>query len=536
MALISPRFYGGTSQEYYTGDKVPQLKNRKIPGYWGKMPFTQSSEYLGIVIIIFALAGIWFNRKDSFVITLSIFLAFSLLLAFGRHFPPLYKLFFYYLPYFSKFRAPMMILTLVQFLLVILSLYGINELLKEFNLLKYKTILIISGFFFLIGLIPVLNPGMLAYTSAADSQYASNPQVLNMLKAARQDMMVQDTIRMLFIIAVLISSITLLYIKRINRDLFIIGIILLASIDMISISYRFMKQANLIHIERIEQQYFRPTKTDQILSEDTKHHRILALGNLFQSNDLAYRYQIIGGYSAIKPQLIQDIIDNNLFTNIPTDPINWNVVNMLNGKYILSPVQLQYSGLGVLNVDENKRTILYRNDNSLNRVYFIQSIITLDSEREIVEYLNRPDFDPSKVALITENINQRRYSIASTATITSYTPNQIDLVVSCQDSAFMVLADTYYPIGWKAYIDENATHIYQTNHVLRGIIIPPGDHSVSFKFAPQSYYRSKWLSILFTYLTWTVLLGSLLFQKCEFFNKQIKRIRKNAKLDDHSDD
>ena len=31
--LIIPKFHGGTSQEKYTGDSVPQLKNRTIPAY-----------------------------------------------------------------------------------------------------------------------------------------------------------------------------------------------------------------------------------------------------------------------------------------------------------------------------------------------------------------------------------------------------------------------------------------------------------------------------------------------------------------------
>ncbi|MBU1873222.1 YfhO family protein [bacterium] len=526
MALISPRFFGGTSQEYYTGNKFTQLKNRVIPGYWGEMPFTQSSEYMGIIIVILAIAGIWFYRKDGFIIALSILLAFSLLLAFGRHFSPLYKLLFYYLPYFSKFRAPMMILVLTQFLMIILCMYGLKAMINDFTLKKYKSVLIISGVFFLVGLVPILNPGILSYTSAGDAQYASKPEVLDMLKTARMEMMVQDTTRMLIIIAVFIGIFSAFYFKKINRDLLVIGVILLISVDMISVSYRFIKHSKLVNPDRIEQQYFKTTKTDQILSKDTDHYRILALGNLFQSNDLAYRHQIIGGYSAIKPQLIQDIIDNNLYTNNPKEPVNWNVINMLNGKYILSPAQLQYPGLAILDVNQDKRTILYRNDNSLPRAYFVASVNTLSNEKDLVEYLNNPNFDPSIMAITAETPEKHNFNTDATVSITNYTPNQIDLTALCRDTSFLVLSEAYYPVGWKALIDKKPTHIYQVNHLLRGITVPPGDHKITFRFAPRSYYRSKWLSIVFVYLTWLTLIISVVYRNRERLNIKIKQIRK----------
>jgi len=287
-----------------------------------------------------------------------------------------------------------------------------------------------------------------------------------------------------------------------------------------------MKQEKLVRPDRIEQQYFKPTKTDQILAKDTDYYRILALGSLFQSNDLAYRHQIIGGYSAIKPQLIQDIIDNNLYTNNPKEPVNWNVINMLNGKYILSPAQLQYPGLVMVDVDQDKRTILYRHDNCLPRAYFVSAIDTFSNEKEIVEYLNNPNFDPLKMAITTEKPEKHNFSTDAMVSITSYTPNQIDLTATCRDSSFLVLSEAYYPVGWKALIDEKPTHIYQVNLLLRGITVPPGDHKITFRFAPRSYYRSKWLSTVFVYLTWLTFIICIIIQNRGHLTMKINQIRK----------
>ena len=128
---------------------------------------------------------------------------------------------------------------------------------------------------------------------------------------------------------------------------------------MIGVSWRFMSTAQLVNTKSIEQNYFKETKFDKIMSSDPEYYRVLGLGQLFQSNDLAYRHQIVGGYSAIKPQLIQDIIDNNLYRkNDPANFLNWNVINMLNTKYIVAPGHIQADGLIPLEVNQSQKTLL----------------------------------------------------------------------------------------------------------------------------------------------------------------------------------
>jgi len=122
--LIIPKFHGGTSNERYTGNAVPEFKNRTLPTYWGDMPFTQSYEYLGILIVFLAIVGVIFNWKRWEVKSLTFLTILALLMALGKNFSTLYKLFFYYVPYFDKFRVPMMILTLVMLTVSLLDFWG----------------------------------------------------------------------------------------------------------------------------------------------------------------------------------------------------------------------------------------------------------------------------------------------------------------------------------------------------------------------------------------------------------------------------
>ncbi len=526
MTLISPRFLGGTSSETYNGKSVPQFRGKQLPTYWGDMPFTQSSEYIGILIVILAIAGIWYNRKNGLVISLSVLLLFSILLSFGHHFPPLYKMLFYYLPYFSKFRVPMMILVLISFIAIILAMFGLRSIIERLDEKRFKTLLCISGFFALIGLVPVLFPDMLSFTSAKDARFASNPQFLDLLWQVRLEFMRTDTIRMLGFIAAFVALIITYYKKKINKDLLILGIFLLTAVDMIGVSWRFISTARLVNPKSVERNYFKETKFDKIISSDPEYHRVLGLGQLFQSNDMAYRHQIACGYSAIKPQLIQDIISNNLYRkDNPANFLNWNVINMLNAKYIVSPGNIQAEGLIPLDINQSQKTIIYENENVLPRAFFVNSVKKFEDEKDVVRFMNSNEFKPDKFALTTEDIDINTvYDISGTVKITEYTPNHISLQVENNEKAFMVLSEAYYPKGWTAMIDSKPMHIYQVNHVLRGIEIAAGKHIVTFEFKPKSYYRAAIISSVFTYLMWILIVCSLIYKyrsKFAFIKKHL---------------
>jgi len=532
MTLISPRFLGGTSSEIYTGSKFARYKNQRMPTYWGDMPFTQSSEYIGILIVILAVLGIFYFRKDGFVISLSILLLFSLLLSLGKHFPILYKPLFLYLPYFSKFRVPMMIMILVSFIIVILSMYGLKGLLAEMDKKKLKITLYIISFFTLLGLIPLIFPSMLSFSGPADARYANNPQVIEMFKAMRIEMMTLDNLRMLALIAAFTTLIILFYLKKIKRELVIVGIFFLVAIDMISVSYRFFGNARFVNDKNIERNYFRESQFDKIIKQDQSFNRVLGLGSFFQSNNLAYRHNLVAGYSAIKPQLVQDIVDNNLYHSPdPKQPVNWNVINMLNAKYIISPAMLQHEGLQIVAQNKQEKSLLFQNQNALPRALFVENVLKMSDEEAVVRYMNSVDFNPKKMALTTNaDIADKSYGIDGSVEITEYTPNRITLKTDNNSTAFLVLSEAYYPIGWTATINSGLTKIYQVNHMLRGIEVPAGQNEIIFEFKPKSYSLASMTSSILTNLVWFYIIVSLVIRYKDRLNiNNLAKFKKQKK-------
>lgn len=521
MTLIVPRFFGGTSQEPYTGKTYQQLKGQALPTYWGDMPFTQSSEYIGILSVVLAFIGVWFYRKNGFVIALSALGIFSILLAFGQFFPILYKTLFLYLPYFSKFRIPSMILNLIAFIIVILAVYGLKGLAEELSAKKFRAALLIAGFFAFLGLLFLLLPNLLSYSSAKDAQYASNPQAMEMLKTVRREFLQADTLRMLGLLAMFMTLMILYFKKIISSDMLMIGTAVLIAVDMIGISGRFAGRSTLVDLGNYENRYFQESAYDKLIRPDPEPYRVLELGALFQSNDLAYRHQIMGGYSAIKLQLIQDIIENNLYRrDNPQDPVNWNVVNMCNARYIISPGLLEYDGLTLLQSDERRRTILYKNDRALPRAYFVAGIHIFPDEKEVVRFLNEPAFDPAATALLSEAITiPDALDNSGTVEFVEYSPDRIRLKTNSTGAAFLVLSEAYYPSGWTALIDEQPAPIYQVNHLLRGILLPAGQHEIRFSFEPAVYRSASIIASVSTYLVWLLFIAVLILNHKDKFKK-----------------
>ncbi|MBN2281882.1 MAG: hypothetical protein JXQ65_14965 [Candidatus Marinimicrobia bacterium] len=514
MTFISSRFFGGITQEPYRGDKYPKLKNHNLATYWGKMYFTMTTEYIGVILVILAFLGIWVFRKEGLVITFSILALFSLLLAFGKHFPILYKLFFFHVPYFDKFRAPVMTIILLNFVVIILAMYGFQALLRIDSKEKLKPLLIIAGAVTFLGLLFVLAPKLLSFAGLDDTRNAGNEQSIQILRDIRKDYMIQDNLRMVLLVLLFVGSVFLNYLKKIQKPLLIVIILSLIAFDSISVSFRYNESMSLYNEKTAENKYFPKTKFDLIFEQEQQKVRMVELGKEMFTNGLAFRYQTMAGYSAIKPQLIQDIFDNNFnASNNPDLNLNLPVISMCNVKYIVSPVVLKHDDLKFLSFDKQNNKGLYLNKKYLPRAFFIEQLLKFSDEKEVLKYMNTDNFDPATQALVSAGfLNNQTFMGKGPIELLDYTPNSMKLKATADADAFLVLSEAYYPAGWKCLIDEKETTIFQINHVLRGVQIPAGSHNITFVFEPESYRRAGLISNIFTYAVWLLLFGVLVYK------------------------
>lgn len=493
--FIIPRFWGGHSSQLYEGEAVPQLRGRVIPGYWGNMPFTSTTDYLGVVAVFFAVIGVVLGWRRTEVKILVVLLVFSALMAFGRHFPPLYKLFFNLVPFFNKFRVPTMIVVLIMFSNAVLAGIGLHELLARARELDPKALIkkvsIIFAVFVALGALPLLLRNSLPLARPEEFQNY-NDQVMSLLQSARFDLLKGDALRMLALVAGAFGLVFVFVKGWLSKSIFAGAIIVLLLVDLIPIDKRYMQQ--LIPKQQMEN-YFAEMDVDEFLLNDPDRFRVFPVGELSGQAHWSYFHESIEGYHPAKLRIYQDIRESCLlngtdpgFQNDPRVPINWNIVNMLNSKYLLSSSELQHPNLTKVFEGTQQQIMVYENPSALPRVFAVGATEVIPDRQARFARLNQAAFQPDSVAIVEEDLPEPIAGPTQwSAEITRYEPNYIDVQVTTDQQTLMVLSEIFYPAGWKADIGGESTKIYNVNHILRGVIVPAGTSTVHFKLEPQSY-------------------------------------------------
>ncbi len=85
--------------------------------------------------------------------------------------------------------------------------------------------------------------------------------------------------------------------------------------------------------------------------------------------------------------------------------------------------------------------------------------------------------------------------IQSTAEVTRYDEDSLDIAVSAASSGMLVISEAYER-GWKAAIDGQRVPIIPANGWMQAIAIPAGDHQVTLRYEPLSLVAGLWISAL----------------------------------------
>jgi hypothetical protein len=158
---------------------------------------------------------------------------------------------------------------------------------------------------------------------------------------------------------------------------------------------------------------------------------------------------------------------------------------------------------------------IYSNSNALPRTFVVDGERAVGSADDALVAISTKGFDPRRYA-VTESIHPGLKSESETpdapagnATLASYTADKVVVRASAGQPSLVVLTDVYYP-GWKATVDGKSASVDPVDYVLRGVPIPAGDHTVTFRYEPSSWKLAKLLSVLgVVALALTALVGVL---------------------------
>ncbi|HZL87100.1 MAG TPA: hypothetical protein VFB96_01880 [Pirellulaceae bacterium] len=81
--------------------------------------------------------------------------------------------------------------------------------------------------------------------------------------------------------------------------------------------------------------------------------------------------------------------------------------------------------------------------------------------------------------------------------ITEYQPQRVEIDVTLASPGLVILSDAYAP-GWTATVETDGTtrtvDILRTNRICRGILLPAGEHRITYAYRPLSFRYGAWMS------------------------------------------
>ena len=536
LVLMFPNIYGGASDPnaidpanskaietlQQMQPQVAQQLQSFLSFYWGGIGFTAGPPYVGVIICFFALLGFSVKEnKHKWWIAATIILSF--LLSAGSYLESFNVFILNNIPFYNKFRAPSMIMVIPTLLLGIMALYGMAEIATETSLKnitkKYKLSFILIGIILLsvlyiyfssdfksdgernlieqIAKIPDANQRAVFETPARD--------LVNAIATDRKGMIEGDVVKF-FIYVLLIFALVFLAIKKvINQTILLIGFGVLSMIDLFQVNLKYLKSDSFIEATENENA-FALSPIDIALKKDTTQYRVLdmrgGINNAFNGGAIvAYNHKTVGGYHAAKLSIYQDLIENQWYKFPNCMP----TMNMLNTKYVITG---------------NIANDTIPNKDALGNVWFVKGIRFEKGPAEVMQRLD--NFNPKDTAIIEqqdkiESLNNIEFDENASITLVNNKNDEINYTSSSTKKQLAVFSEIYYNLGWKAYIDNVETPIVKANYVLRGLVVPAGNHAIRFEFKPITIKNSIIASTFASILLWICIATMIVIA---FRNKQ----------------
>lgn len=516
FCVVVPAFMGGASAEELPEDGAvaelvgKQRRNQPLmaPTYIGDQPFLQGVIYFGAAFIFLFILSL-FVVNDKIKVWLLAVVVLSFFIAWGRHFSFFTYFLFDYFPLYNKFRTPSMALAMAGISIPALGMLALSkafskDLDKEKFLKGVKLAIYTSGGLMLLLLLYGLtNDWMGPGDVKLQSQKPwNNPQLFEALLADRKSLYMSDWMLSTVIMAICAGSIWI-YIKGKLKFSYVLMLIALITIgDMWRVSKRYLNEASFIVDKQYEKQYA-PSPADQfILSDKDPHYRVLSLlGNPWTDGLTCYHHENIGGHHAAKIQRYQDMIENQLGTQLQI--INKAILQGQNGLTMNPAVSRTMTAYNMLNtkyyiVQKNAQGVV-ENPTACGNAWFVNSVKRVSSHDEEMAAIS--DIDPLETAIIHKEFEADLYNYSiskpsnSSIALTSFDPNRLEYESNNSADGLGVFSEVYYTVGWKAFIDGNEVPIYRANYILRALKIPAGKHKIEMVFAPSSYAVGENISL-----------------------------------------
>ena len=473
--------------------------------YWGDMPFTDYPNYMGIIILVLAAIG-FVHRRDPFMWFLLGTSILAIFISFGKNLSIIYDLFYSFFPYFNKFRVPAMILILVQFNTCVMAALGLNYLLTIHKQVIPRWFWTCSGVLVFFLLILTLGQSFLQQLVASGftPPRTQDPRAIQAINALRWDMWLKDAWTMVLILAAFIGLTWAFINQKITEQGFTIAVTILALTDIAIVDGKIIQpgkqsgRASQLISSLVIDRYFQQDQITKILTDDSeKPFRFYPAGSLFSETRFrAFGLESVGGYHPAKLKVYNDFLQRT--NNASTLPL----MRMLNVKYLLSSQPINFPGLMQIRQGKmktgrgNMPVTLYELEDFQPRAWFVKNVEVYAGKNLPWGAITAQSFDPGRTAFVSQTYIESNSSFTlGSVTDIQYSLHELTVQTESTTEGFLVISEVYYPLRWKAKIDGKEVKYFKTNGVIRGLIVPPGNHEIKFIYDRSSFRKGITISI-----------------------------------------
>lgn len=483
---------------------------KALPLYWGPQPFTAGPMYMGAITMFLFILGLGlYKGKEKWWILIPTLIGIGLGL--GNHFMGFTRFWYYHVPFYSKFRTVSMALVILQFTLPMLGFLTLDGIIKgrysrkEFLKWGLTAFAITAGF----SLLAMLGIGRTfsGPTDAGQQDILVEAFIIDRIALLKKDALVA--------FGFITATFALLYWGNFGfrkpqeqesdaesgtMNLKIAGaaICALVMVNMVGIGKRYLNDDHFVRRHDFENQFTERVADLSILEDKDPDYRVLDLSvSPFNDSYASYFHKNIGGYSPVKLQRYQDLIDTYIVPEInsvlrslqnattvqeaeealPATP----VLDMLNDRYIIV----------------NSEVPAVQNHTAMGNCWFVDSVVKAADADEEIALIGSVDLRTQ--AVVSSEFSWAADGIPATDEpneedsiyLADYAPNALTYNYSAESERIAIFSEIYYPDGWTAYVDGQEIPLFRADWTLRAAKLPAGQHTVTMKFAPQSYVLSS---------------------------------------------
>lgn len=471
--LLAPDFYGN-----------PVTRNDWFGHY------AEWAGYVGVAPLFFAVIAAVFGRRLREVRFFAVMSVLPLLFAYQT--PLVDLLFFLKIPVLSTSSASRIII-LASFSLAVLSAYGTDTVRNWWAKRNKKTLI---GSVLGVGGVLLVLWGTLII---------ARPLPSDKLAIAMRNLALPTGFAVLWM-AVVVSGI--MFSGKVVRLLPLV-FVLITGVDMYRFTAKWMPfdPQSLVYPEV-------PAITQ--LRRLTGQRYTRAFGNIGNEVGSAFGIPLIEGYDAVYSyrygKLIGSVsegilrpVDRSVVVFDKHGKYSQDMLNLLGVRYYFHkksdgrlPWAYPFWEYPAYNrVWEDEHFEILENTESYPRAFLAYSFVSATGDQPVLDMLYKEGMDRRSTLVLETTPHLTPKPGTGSATILSYTPNEVIIGVETSSDALLFLSDAY-DRGWHAAVDGIKTPVYRADYAFRAIAVPAGTHTVRMHYMPAYIW---WGSIVSGFAT-----------------------------------